>query len=196
METKQVTAQLQKSNSAEHDARFIISSTGVDRDRDTFTEKALRDVATTTKSLIALFNHDHAKIVGVWENLKYEAGQLTADIRLAKTGMGKFLKSLLDEDIPLSSSVGFAVKDYTKNDHGGLSFKSVSMYECSIVAVPANPEAQRIKSLAKQYQIDLPEFEDGSSAQLSKEMDSRDVLTEAAAAVKKAEEVLLKYSKT
>ena len=127
-----------------YDATFVMSASAPDRVNDTIDEKAYS--ATLGKSLPALLGHDHSKIIGAWENLRVEGGKLIGDLRTAGTGLGKMVKQLLLDSIPVMASIGFSGKG-KQNDKGGIHFSSLDIHECSVVAVGCHTQATRVKAL-------------------------------------------------
>lgn len=148
---RQAPITVQKSDSAEFDARFVMSAASIDRTRDTIEPKAYNKAATGVQRLIALFNHDADKIVGYWSDLKAVGDTLTGYIRFFPKDWGAMTKEMLDFGIPLGASIGFQGRAEA-NKHGGLHFTEIELLETSIVAVPAHPRAQQI---AKSYGFDL-----------------------------------------
>jgi HK97 family phage prohead protease len=148
LRTKQ--ALVEKAASAEFDARFIMSAGTPDRVKDTI-EPAAYDSATRIDKLIALFNHDADKPVGYWTNIKRDGDTLTGYIKLASTNLGKMLKQLLDDGVPIGASIGFRGKG-ERNKAGGIHFNEIELLETSLVSTPAHPRAMQI---AKAYGIEL-----------------------------------------
>lgn len=132
------------------DARFIMSAATVDRDKDTIDPKAYGPTIKRRK-ILALFNHDPDRPIGYWANMQGVDDTLTGYIKLAGTNLGQMLKALLDDDVPLGASIAFRGGG-KPNSMGGVHFDAMDIFECSIVAIPAHPRAQRI---AKSFGIDL-----------------------------------------
>jgi HK97 family phage prohead protease len=147
---------VEKAASSEFDARFVMSAGTPDRVKDTI-EPAAYDAATKLDKLIALFNHDADKPVGYWTNLKRESDTLTGYIKFASTNLGKMLKQLIDDGVPLGASIGFRGKGVS-NKAGGIHFNEIELLETSIVSTPAHPRAMQI---AKAYGIELPQVQAG-----------------------------------
>jgi HK97 family phage prohead protease len=133
-----------------YDASGILSGKTEDRVKDTMAEGVY--LPFIGKRIPALFAHDHEKIVGVWENLREENSKLVGDLRLAATDLGKYIKALIEANVPLMNSIGFRAKG-TPNKAGGMHFSSIDIFEASVVAVGAHPDAVMI---AKQFNIELP----------------------------------------
>jgi HK97 family phage prohead protease len=133
-----------------YDASGVLSGKTEDRVKDTMDEGVYQPFIG--KRIPALFAHDHEKIVGVWENLREEGGKLVGDLRLAATDLGKYIKALIEANVPLMNSIGFRAKG-TPNKSGGMHFTSIDIFEASVCAVGAHPDAVMI---AKQFNIELP----------------------------------------
>lgn len=143
---KQLNTIIEKSN--DNKIHFIMSASSVDRDGDTIDAKAYNS-ATKIKKLPALFNHDPSKPFGFWSDLRVVGDTLKGTLTAASTNLGKMIKQLIDDGVPLSSSIGFRGKG-EPNKKGGIHFKELELLECSIVSIPAHPRAVQV---AKDYQL-------------------------------------------
>lgn len=163
MHTKHLQVTVEKAASDEFDARFVMSATSPDRVKDTIEEDAY--AANLKRDLIALWQHDHNQPVGVWKNLRVEAGRLIGDLKVASTNLGLMIKQLIADGVPLGASIGFRGKG-EPNKAGGIHFKEIELLECSVVSVPAHPRALQI---AKSFGMDATSLgaqpEEGESAQ-------------------------------
>jgi len=163
MEQKNLSVQLKKA--ASKAGRWILSASSADRVADTIApeayDKAINSLATGD-SLITLWQHDHDKPVGRWENLKRVGSQLEADLKLSTTNLGQMIKKLLDDDVPLCASIGFRGVDGEPNELGGFHFTEIELLETSIVSVPCHPNAQRI---AKEFGVDLSQADQPTTSQ-------------------------------
>ena len=183
MQTKQLSVTIQKSSDPAFDGTFIMSAATPDRVNDTIDPAAYKSVEASTKELIALFNHDATKIVGVWKDIKAVGDTLQGKLKIAGTNLGKMLKQLIADDVPMSASIGFRGQG-ERNKKGGVHFKSIELMECSIVAIPCN---QRAVQIAKQF--NLEEFiDDGQSSagiddQPASGLHSEEIRTRAKAAI-------------
>jgi HK97 family phage major capsid protein/HK97 family phage prohead protease len=140
---------IQKAVSGGYDATFVVSAASADRVQDTINPKAYaRNVG---KRLIALFQHDHKAPMGYWENFRQKGGEFVGDFKAASTELGKMVKQLIADDVPLMASIGFSGKG-KPNEKGGMDFDEVDIYEVSIVSVGAHPKAIMI---AKSYGYEL-----------------------------------------
>ena len=149
METKTTQAIIEKSN--DDSINFIMSATSVDRDGDTI-DKSAYDSATKIDKLPALFNHDASKPFGYWHKLRVVGDTLKGTLVTASTNLGKMVKQLIEDGVPLASSIGFRGKGDRKKN-GATHFKELELLECSVVSIPAHPRAVQV---AKQY--DLKEY--------------------------------------
>ena len=147
---KSLNVELQKGVDGNYDAKFVVSSTAPDRMGDTFSKESLQKLTSTNK-LVALWQHNSNQPCGYWENFKMVGNKLVASLKLADTNLGKMIRSLLDSDVPLASSVGFRIVDAVENSTNGLKFLDVDLMEISVVSTPANPQAVL---LAKSYGFD------------------------------------------
>jgi HK97 family phage prohead protease len=138
-------ALIEKADDPSVDGTWIISASNADRVGDTIDPKAL--AKNTGKTIPALFGHSHLDIVGKWQNLRMRGEQLLADLKLAAIDEGQKIKALLDAGVPISASIGFRGKGEHNKETGGIHFKELDIFECSIVAVPCHQDAVRIKSL-------------------------------------------------
>lgn len=155
---RQITVQVEKSSSSKYDARFVMSATGLDRHQDTIDVEAYGP--SLGKKLIALWQHKSDQPFGFWENLRLEGEKLVGDLKTAGTNLGLMVKQLIADEVPLGASIGF-MGSGVPNKLGGIHWEELELMECSIVSVPAHPEAMQI---AKSFGIDLRSLEEGTSA--------------------------------
>lgn len=121
---------------------FIMSNASVDRMGDTIDPMGW-DLGNFNKNPIALFNHCYDMPIGKWANVRVEAGNLMGDLELAEAGTSELVdtvRSLVEQRILSAVSVGFAATDYDFGE-SGINFKKQELMECSLVSVPANPQA-------------------------------------------------------
>lgn len=123
---------------------FVASTASVDRMGDTVEQDF--DLDQYLRNPVVLFGHDHDQPVGKALDVRFENGQLVADIEFAPTDRGQEIKALVDHGTLRALSIGFTPGDTQIRADGGLSFAKNSLLEISIVPVPANPDALRIKS--------------------------------------------------
>ena len=133
---------------------FVLSDETVDRMGDVIRSDGW-DTRQFKNNPIALFGHDHASVIGVWENVRVEGKRLLGTLRLAKKGTSDLVdtvSSLIDQRILKAVSVGFQPIEATPRKSGGMDFIRSALHEVSIVAVPANPSAV---ALAKAFSPDI-----------------------------------------
>jgi HK97 family phage prohead protease len=155
---KSFDVEIQKAASDEYDARFIMSASTPDRVKDTIDPEAYK--SNLGKKLIALYQHDPDRPIGKWENLRVEAGKLIGDLKVASTNLGLMVKQLLADEIPLGASIGFRGKGEA-NKIGGIHFREIELFECSVVSIPAHPRAMQI---AKSFGIDIQSSDVGANS--------------------------------
>ncbi len=109
---------------------------------------------------VALFNHISNAVIGRWHDVRVEAGKLIGRLELAAAGTSAtvdYVRSLVSQDILRAVSVGFRdiEKEMLTKDGdpfwGPFHYLKQELVECSLVAVPANPNALQISK-----SFDLP----------------------------------------
>lgn len=144
MQNKSLPVTIEKAASdTGYDARFVMSAATPDRVKDTIEPSAYKQVVAATQKLIALWQHDPDRPIGVWEQLKAEGDRLTGYIKFASTNLAQMAKQLIEDGVPLSASIGFRGRG-EPNKAGGIHFKEIELLECSVVSVPAHPRAVQI----------------------------------------------------
>ena len=146
---KSLDVVIEKAASTEYDARFIMSASTPDRVKDTIEPSAY--ASNLGKSLIGLWQHDPDRPIGRWDNLRVESGKLIGDLKVASTNLGLMIKQLIADGVPLGASIGFRGKG-ENNKIGGIHFKEIELFECSVVSIPAHPRAMQI---AKNFGIEI-----------------------------------------
>lgn len=128
--------------------RWRITDATIDRDKDIVVPEG-GDVNNFLKNPILLYNHSGSGI-GRLENLALELDGWYADIMLdpdAKDYNGKLLSDRIKLGTLGMVSIRFISKEREENDHGGLTIKKWELIEVSLVDIPANPNAEKVKSL-------------------------------------------------
>ena len=103
---------------------------------------------------IALVNHDPNFPCGTWHNVRVERGALRGDLKLAPAGTSPRIdeiRKLVEAGIMRSCSVGFVpleAEPIPGSKQNGIRYKKSLLRECSIVAIPANPNALAQKAKA------------------------------------------------
>lgn len=131
---------------------YVMSDETVDRVGDVIEVKGWK-LNNFLKNPVALFGHDHKFIIGHWSDVKVASGKLVGKLNLLPKGISDRLDEVIaavEAGILRAVSVGFA-PDYEaveRMEGGGYRFKAAELMECSLVSVPANPNAlQLAKSL-------------------------------------------------
>jgi HK97 family phage prohead protease len=131
---------------------FIASSPNTDRLGDQVMQDF--DLEQYLANPVVLFGHDHSDPVGKCLDARIENGNLVAEIEFAPTTRGQEIAALVDHGTLRALSIGFTPGDTQVNADGGFTFQKNSLVEISIVPVPANPDALRIKSTEAQIMSD------------------------------------------
>lgn len=99
----------------------------------------------------ALFGHDSSMPIGEWENVRVEGTQLVGDLKFGPAGVCPVtdkMRAFVEAGMMRAVSVGFAPIDAEPMQGGGVRFKRSELVECSLVSIPANPNALAVaKSL-------------------------------------------------
>jgi HK97 family phage major capsid protein/HK97 family phage prohead protease len=132
---------------------FVLSTEDVDRVGDVVVQDGI-NLRNFKRNPVALFAHDHRRPIGVWENIRREGKSLVADLKLAAHGTSRFideLRALIEQRILRATSIGFGVEKAEPldpdNPRSGYRFVKTELHEASLVSVPANQFALRVKSL-------------------------------------------------
>ena len=134
---------------------FVLSDESPDRMDDVISADGW-ELANFKKNPIALFGHRSDFPIGKWRDLKVDKGELRGHLQLAPEGTSPRIdeiRRLIDAGILKAVSVGFRplAHETRKNDDGdfiGFHFTKQELVECSLVSVPANPNALSVaKSL-------------------------------------------------
>ena len=133
---------------------FVMSDATVDRVGDVIEPDGwdLTGFKTGSKSFnpIALFNHRADNVVGSWADVEVKGGALVGRFVPAAPGtsaLADSVRKLVKQGILRAVSVGFEpiekelLNEKADKDWGPFRFKRQALLECSIVSVPANPNA-------------------------------------------------------
>jgi HK97 family phage prohead protease/HK97 family phage major capsid protein len=124
---------------------FILSDETPDRMDDIIMSDGW-DFKHFKKNPIALFGHRSDFPIGKWNNIRVENKSLMANLEFAPEGTSERIdeiRRLVDAGILKAVSVGFKPKE-SKAREGtdwGSIYMKCELVECSVVAVPANPNA-------------------------------------------------------
>lgn len=133
---------------------FVMSDGSVDRMGDVI-EPAGWQLGNFKKNPIALFGHSSGFPIGSWKNVRVEDDQLRGRLELMPPVSSRLqeIHAAVDAGVLRAVSVGFrplpgGVEQLEGSKVGGLRFTKHELVECSLVAVPANPNALQVaKSL-------------------------------------------------
>jgi HK97 family phage prohead protease len=124
---------------------FILSDETPDRMDDVIMADGW-ELAAFKKNPIALFAHNSSWPIGKWSKLRVVDKQLRGELELAPKGTSERideLRALIAADILRAVSVGFRpmeTKPRKESDYG-VFYTKAELVECSLVSVPANPNA-------------------------------------------------------
>lgn len=135
---------------------FVLSDATPDRYDDIILTAGWK-LENFQKNPIALFAHAGSFPIGSWKDVRVEENALRGTLMLAKEGTSDRIdeiRQLVDAGILKAVSVGFTPISYEerKGDTYGLVYTEQELVECSLVSVPANPNALL---LAKQLNISV-----------------------------------------
>lgn len=126
---------------------YVMSDASVDRYGDVI-DQAGWNLTNFKRSPIALFGHQSSQPIGIWENVRVEGGKLLGKLKLAERGTSDFIDSLhklVEQGILRAVSVGFRPQKAEpldpKDPYGPQRFLKSELVECSLVSIPANPNA-------------------------------------------------------
>lgn len=115
-------------------------------------ESEVIDIATLNinrfvRNPVALAYHDSRWEVGRWKNLRFQDSKLLADLELIDDGV----KSMVDKGLLNGASIGFILPDRNIEDtyidnRSVRVLKNAEIVEASIVPIPSNPNALRVKT--------------------------------------------------
>jgi HK97 family phage major capsid protein/HK97 family phage prohead protease len=136
---------------------FVMSDATVDRFGDVVSADGW-DLANFKRNPVALFNHAAgAPPIGIWENVRVKDGALRGHLKLAPEGTSPRIdeiRKLIEAGILRAVSVGFRPIEskpvQAKDGMIGELYVRSELVECSVVSIPANPNALAI---AKSLQV-------------------------------------------
>ncbi len=164
---------------------FVMSDASVDRMGDVIEQNGwvLRNFKNNP---MALFNHDSDMPIGRWKNVRVEGGQLIGELEFGPEGACPItdkMRSFVAAGMMRAVSVGFrplVAEPLDGSKVGGVRFKASELMECSLVSIPANPNALAVaKSL--NLSDDVRQLVFGKSADETSDADRRGASGESAA---------------
>jgi HK97 family phage prohead protease len=123
--------------------RFVMSDATVDRYGDVV-EPAGWKLGNFKKNPVALFGHDSAFPIGNWKNVRVENSALVGDLEMLPEGKSARvdeIRAFVEAGMLRAVSVGFRGIKAEPIANGGLRYTESELVECSVVAIPANPNA-------------------------------------------------------
>lgn len=135
--------------------RFILTSGAVDHDGDRINVSGI-DYSVFKANPVALASHAAGELpIGRWSNVQTIGsgftGHVEADLELAPEGASEAADeaaALIQAGILKGCSIGFRSLKNEPNPHGGFDHLKILLLEASVVSLPANPEALRVKLAA------------------------------------------------
>ena len=131
---------------------FVMSDATVDRYGDVI-EPDGWDLKNFRLNPIALFGHDSSLPVGIWKNVRVDNGSLVGNLELLPAGRSERvdeIRAFVETGMLRAVSVGFRPIDAEAmpGNTGGIRYLESELVECSLVSIPANPNALQVaKSL-------------------------------------------------
>lgn len=139
-------------DAATRSQRFIMSSESVDRYGDIVRQAGL-DITDFEKNPVGLAFHDHRKPIGWWSDVTKVSGakkRTEGTITLHPAGTTEEVDevgALLAANAIKACSIGFMpgeaewILDEDGRNTYGIDFATSALLECSVVTIPANPDA-------------------------------------------------------
>ena len=146
-------AELKSIDTAARRIRFVISSESVDRDNEVVTVDAIaKAIPGFGRNPVALAGHLHRTqngeppVVGHWDINSFKALKTRSEMDLvfADTDLAEKYWLLYSNKHMRAVSIGFRVLDFQEEVVSGKRIRiitKIELYEISLVAVPANPDA-------------------------------------------------------
>src|SRR5215207_476441 len=125
---------------------YVMSDASVDRMGDIVEQDWTLD--DFQRNPIALFGHKSDFPIGTWTKVRVDGGRLKGVLKLAAAGTSQRIDeviALVKQGILKSVSVGFRPIEHEPLKQGdGYRFKKNMLVECSLVSIPANPNALQV----------------------------------------------------
>lgn len=137
----------------ENPLTFVMSDATVDRMGDVIEQSGwvLRNFKANPQ---CLFGHDSEMPIGEWKNVRVEGGKLMGELVFGPEGVCPVtdkMRAFVAAGMMRAVSVGFRpllAEPLEGSKVGGIRFKAAELMECSLVSIPANPNALAVaKSL-------------------------------------------------
>ena len=134
---------------------FVMSDETVDRLGDVIQARGW-SLDNFRRNPVALFGHDSKAFIGRWSHVRVEGNRLLGRLELLEKGTSERIDELhaaIKAGVLRAVSVGFRALEApqqrdTKDPRAGVTFTKSELMECSLVSIPANPNALQVaKSL-------------------------------------------------
>jgi HK97 family phage prohead protease len=140
--------------SSDNPFEFVLSDESVDRMGDVIRADGWQ-ISEFKNNPIALFGHDHDKVIGVWRKVRVVGKKLMGTLKLAEPGTSELVdttRSLIEQGVLKAVSVGFrpleAKPRSAEEPWKGMDYIKSALHEVSVVAVPANSNALAVAKAA------------------------------------------------
>jgi len=143
-----------RASAGDDQLEYVMSDDSIDRFGEVIDQTGWT-LSQFKRNPVALFGHDATQPIGSWTNVRVEGNQLRGHLNLLERGLSQRvdeLHALIDAGILRAVSVGFRpIKQEPMNSEepwGPSRYLKSELVECSIVSIPANPNALAVaKSL-------------------------------------------------
>ena len=126
---------------------YVMSDESIDRMGDIIEARGW-NLKNFSKNPIALFGHRSDFVIGHWTDVKVQGSKLIGRLHLLPAGISERLdeiRAAVEAGVLRAVSVGFRAIDAEPiGNSGGVRFKASELMECSVVSIPANPNALAI----------------------------------------------------
>src|SRR5215467_9374468 len=124
---------------------FVMSDASVDRMGDIIEQDGWM-LDNFKRNPVALFGHSSGFPIGKWADVAIKGGKLTGRLELMPPASERLreIHAAIDAGVLRAVSVGFhplEMEPLEDSKVGGLRFTKQELVECSLVSVPANPNA-------------------------------------------------------
>jgi len=131
---------------------FVMSDASIDRMGDVIEQDGWQ-LANFQRNPIALFGHSSGFPIGTWADVAVKDGRLTGRLELMPPVSDRLreIHAAIEAGVLRAVSVGFHPLDMEPlegSKNGGLRFTKQELVECSLVSVPANPNALSVARAA------------------------------------------------
>ena len=127
---------------------YILTDDSIDADGDVIDLQTL-NLNRFIRNPVALAYHDTNWEIGRWANIRFSGNKLLADLVPVDTN----IESLINKGLLNGASIGFIIHNSSDmqetyvNDKRATILKNAEVVEASVVPIPANANALRVKAL-------------------------------------------------